>query len=188
MAASVQQKEPTMQRLALSAATALALIIPAVAQEPATAQATFMTTDGAEAGSVTLSQGEGGVTISGMLEGMTPGDHGFHFHETGNCDGATKFESAGKHFNPTEHKHGTENPEGPHAGDLPNVTADDTGMVMVELTTGLISLTEGDPAYVFDADGTALVIHAAPDDNVTDPSGNSGDRIACAVIEADNQP
>ena len=173
-----------MQKLTLSAAATLALILPALAQEPGTAMATFTTVDGMEAGSVTLTQGDGGVAVSGTIEGMTPGEHGFHFHETGNCDGTTKFESAGKHFNPTEHQHGLENPEGPHAGDLPNVTADDAGMVAVELTTNTVSLTEGEAGYVFDDDGTALVIHAAPDDNVTDPSGNSGDRVACAVIEA----
>ena len=172
----------------LSSALALALVLPAMAQEAGTAMATFTDAAGTEVGSVTLTQGQDGVTISGMLEGMTPGEHGFHFHETGDCDGASKFESAGKHFNPTAHKHGMENPEGPHAGDLPNVTADDTGMVMVELTSDMISLDEGDPAYVFDADGTALVIHAAADDNVTDPSGNSGDRVACAVIEANTAP
>ena len=172
----------------LSSALALALVLPAMAQEAGTAMATFIDAAGTEVGSVTLTQGGDGVTISGMLEGMTPGEHGFHFHETGDCDGASKFESAGKHFNPTAHKHGMENPEGPHAGDLPNVTADDTGMVMVELTSDTISLDEGDPAYVFDADGTALVIHAAADDNVTDPSGNSGDRVACAVIEANTAP
>ena len=172
----------------LSSALALALVLPAMAQEPGTAMATFTDAAGAEVGSVTLTQGETGVAISGMLEGMTPGEHGLHFHETGDCDGASKFESAGGHFNPTAHKHGMENPAGPHAGDLPNVTADDTGMVMVELESDMISLTEGDPAYVFDADGTALVIHAAVDDNVTDPSGNSGDRVACAVIEANTAP
>ena len=177
-----------MHKLTLSAAIALALVLPATAQEAQTATATFMNAEGTEVGAVTLTQGDGSVTVTGELTGMTPGEHGFHFHETGDCDGAAKFESAGGHFNPTEHKHGMENPEGPHAGDLPNVTADDAGMVMVDLTTDMISLTEGDPAYVFDADGTALVIHAAPDDNVTDPSGNSGDRVACAVIEADTQP
>jgi Cu-Zn family superoxide dismutase len=77
-----------------------------------------------------------------------------------------------------------ENPEGPHAGDLMNITAGEDGTVAVELTTDMISLAEGDdPASVFDDDGTALVVHADPDDMVTDPSGNSGDRIACAVIE-----
>ena len=81
-----------------------------------------------------------------------------------------------------------ENPEGPHAGDLPNVTAADDGSVTVDLTTDMISVTAGDPAYVFDADGSALVIHAGPDDNVTDPAGNSGDRLACAVIEANTAP
>jgi Cu-Zn family superoxide dismutase len=177
-----------MSRLALSAATALALTIPAVAQQPATATATFMDASGAQVGSVTLTQGDGSVTLAGDITGQTPGQHGFHFHQVGDCDGASGFESAGGHFNPTDHQHGLENPEGPHAGDLPNVTAGDDGAVAVDLTTDLISLTEGEPGYVFDEDGTALVIHAAADDNVTDPSGNSGDRVACAVIEADTQP
>lgn len=171
-------------KLALGALLSLSLAVPTIAQEPATAMATFMDAAGAEVGSVTITQGNGSVTITGELTGQTAGEHGFHFHENGNCDGASKFESAGKHFNPTDHKHGLENPDGPHAGDLPNVSAADDGTVAVDLTTDMISLTEGDPTYVFDADGTALVIHAAADDNVTDPSGNSGDRVACAVIEA----
>ena len=81
-----------MQRLALGAVTALALIVPAIAQEPATAMATFMDAQGAEVGSVTLTQDEGSVTITGSLIGQTGGQHGFHFHETGNCDGASGFE------------------------------------------------------------------------------------------------
>lgn len=177
-----------MQRLVLSAATTLALILPTMAQDSATAIANFMSTDGTEIGSVTLTQGDGTVTVSGELTGITPGQHGFHFHQTGDCDGAGGFESAGSHFNPTDHQHGLENPEGPHAGDLPNVTAAEDGTVAVDLTTDLISLAEGDPAYVFDDDGTALVIHADADDNMTDPSGNSGDRIGCAVIEAAPTP
>ncbi|SEQ02194.1 superoxide dismutase, Cu-Zn family [Devosia sp. YR412] len=177
-----------MQRLTLSAVAALALVIPAMAQDPGTAMATFIDAQGAEVGSVILAQGGSGVTIVGDLTDQTAGEHGFHFHETGSCDGATGFESAGGHFNPTTHQHGLENPEGPHAGDLPNVTAGEDGIVAVNLTTDTISLTEGDPAYVFDTDGTALVIHAGPDDNVTDPAGNSGDRMACAVIEANTVP
>ena len=177
-----------MQRLTLGAVAALALVVPAMAQDPGTAKATFMDAQGAEVGSVILAQGTSGVTIVGDLTGQTPGQHGLHFHMTGDCDGAGGFESAGGHFNPTEHQHGLENPDGPHAGDLPNVTAAADGTVTVNLTTETISLTEGDPAYVFDADGTALVIHAGPDDNVTDPAGNSGDRFACAVIEANTTP
>ena len=177
-----------MLRLTLGAVATLALVLPAMAQDPGAAKATFMNAEGAEVGSVTLAQGEDGVTIVGELTGQTAGQHGLHFHMTGDCDGASGFESAGGHFNPTEHKHGLENPEGPHAGDLPNVTAAADGTVAVNLTTQTISVTEGDPAYVFDADGTALVIHAGPDDNVTDPAGNSGDRVACAVIEANTTP
>ena len=179
-----------MHKLALTTALALAMIAPAHAAEPLPAMATavFMDLDGAELGSVTLTQRTAGVVITGELTGLKPGLHGIHFHETGNCDASTKFESAGKHFNPTDHKHGLDSPDGPHAGDLPNITAATDGTASIDLTTDRLSLKEGDPAYVFDADGTALVIHADVDDNVTDPSGNSGDRIACAVIEASTAP
>lgn len=129
-----------------------------------------------------MNQGEDGVTIVGNLTGIPAGEHGFHFHAVGDCDAAAAFESAGDHFNPAAHQHGLKNPEGPHAGDLPNVAAAEDGSVAINLTTDLISLTEGDPAYVFDTDGTALMLHADPDDMKTDPSGNSGDRIACAVV------
>ncbi|WP_172123677.1 MULTISPECIES: superoxide dismutase family protein [unclassified Devosia] len=173
-----------MRRLVLISAFALAAALPAQAQDTATAAATFIDASGNEVGSVTLTQDGDAVSIVGHVMDITPGEHGLHFHETGDCDASTAFESAGSHFNPTEHQHGTENPEGPHAGDLPNITADADGMADIELSTEMISLEEGDDAYVFDDDGTALVIHASADDYKTDPSGNSGDRIACAVIEA----
>ena len=172
----------------LTSAAILLLAIPASAQEAGSANATFIDVEGTNIGSVTLTQGDDGVAITGGLSGIAAGEHGFHFHAVGDCDPAGAFESAGGHFNPTEHQHGTENPEGPHAGDLPNVTAAADDTVAVDLSSNLISLTEGDPAYVFDADGTALMIHADPDDMKTDPSGNSGDRIACAVIEAPAAP
>jgi len=165
----------------LAPAAILFLTVPAYAQE---ATASFIDGEGTEIGRVTLTQGDGGVGIAGDLVGIPVGEHGFHFHTVGDCDPAGAFESAGGHFNPTDHQHGLENPQGSHAGDLPNVTGAQDGAMAVDLTTDMISLTEGDPAYVFDADGTALVVHADPDDMVTDPSGNSGDRIACAVIEA----
>lgn len=173
--------------LLMSAATLFAAI-PASAQEASSAIANFIDLDGIQIGSVTLTQGNEGIAISGDLSGITAGEHGFHFHAVGDCDPAAAFDTAGDHFNPTEHQHGMENPQGPHAGDLPNIAAAEDETVAVDLTTDMISLTEGDPAYVFDADGTALMIHANPDDMKTDPSGNSGDRVACAVIEAASAP
>lgn len=165
---------------ALSLATVLATG-PALSQE---ATATFIDTTGAEAGTVTLTQQDDGVHIQGSVMGLTPGDHGIHFHETGDCDSAAGFESAGGHFNPAGHQHGLENPQGVHAGDIPNLMAADDGTTGIDLVSDKIGLIEGSDGYVFDADGTALVIHADPDDQVTDPSGNSGDRLFCAVIEA----
>jgi Cu-Zn family superoxide dismutase len=98
----------------------------------------------------------------------------------GKCDGPD-FASAGGHFNPQSRQHGALNPQGPHAGDLPNITIGTDGKGRLESTTELISLLGG-ASVVFDADGSAIVIHAAPDDFRTDPTGNSGARIACGVI------
>jgi Cu/Zn superoxide dismutase len=173
-----------MHRLIGLSVISILLAAPAVAQE---ATGTFIDAQGAEIGTVTLSQGEGSVSISGEVTGLEPGERGIHFHEVGDCDASTQFESAGAHFNPMDHQHGLENPEGAHAGDLPNVTTDEDGTTPIALETDRISLNEGEDGYVFDADGTALVIHADADDQMTDPSGNSGDRAACAVIEAAGQ-
>jgi Cu/Zn superoxide dismutase len=112
------------------------------------------------------------------------GQHGIHFHAVGKCDGPD-FMTAGAHFNPTSKQHGAKSPQGPHLGDLPNLpidasTAAQSGYAAT-LTTKMVTLSAG-PASIFDADGTALVIHANPDDEMTDPSGNSGGRIACAVL------
>lgn len=165
---------------AISLATMLSAT-PALAQQ---ATATFMSVDGAEGGSVTLTQEDQGVRLAGAVAGLAPGAHGIHFHTTGDCDAATGFESAGGHFNPDGHQHGLENPDGAHAGDLPNLVAADDGTADIDLVSERITLVEGDPGYVFDTDGTALVIHADADDQKTDPSGNSGDRVFCAVLEA----
>lgn len=114
---------------------------------------------------------------------VTPGQHGIHFHAVGTCAGPD-FATAGSHFNPTARLHGAKNPQGPHAGDLPNLTVTTAaGGPTATLTTTAITLAGG-PTSIFDADGTALVIHANPDDEVTDPSGNSGGRVACAVLTA----
>jgi Cu-Zn family superoxide dismutase len=116
---------------------------------------------------------------------VQPGMHGLHFHAVGRCDGPD-FASAGGHFNPHGAQHGHGNPQGAHAGDLPNLIIDNRtrnrdGSYTFLASTDDITLSPG-PVSVLDADGTALVIHANPDDGMTDPAGNSGGRIACATI------
>jgi Cu-Zn family superoxide dismutase len=136
---------------------------------------------------VQLEQRANGVTVSVTLQGVDvvkPGEHGIHLHAVGKCDGPD-FTTAGGHFNPGGKKHGARNPEGPHAGDLPNLmvgpgSATQGGYAYQATATG-VTLATG-PASLFDGDGTALVIHANPDDHMTDPAGNSGGRVACAVL------
>lgn len=174
-----------MKRLAICLAT-LAFTAPALAQD-ATATANMMDLEGKSLGTLELTTVDGHVHISGALTGLPGGDHGIHIHETGDCDAAGKFESAGGHFNPTDNQHGMENPEGAHAGDLPNIAATaEGGGALVDITAESVTLGEGDNS-LFDADGSAIVVHADPDDYRSDPAGNSGDRIACGVIEAATQ-
>jgi superoxide dismutase, Cu-Zn family len=137
---------------------------------------------GQSVGGARIEQDGDGVRISIRVTGLTPNqEHGFHFHETGRCD-PPSFESAGGHFNPTGHQHGFENPQGPHAGDLPNLRANAEGVADTTFTVTAISLTANVQNSIVDADGTALMVHARPDDYRTDPSGNSGDRIACGAV------
>jgi Cu-Zn family superoxide dismutase len=172
-----------MKQILMGMALALALTGSAMAQNSA-ATANVMGLDGKSLGTLTLTTMEGHVHISGELTGLPGGDHAIHIHENGDCDAATKFDSAGGHFNPTSHQHGKENPEGPHAGDLPNITATaEGGGALVDLLVDSVTLGEGDRS-LFDVDGSSIVVHTDPDDYKSDPSGNSGDRIACGVIEA----
>jgi len=148
-----------------------------------TAVAALQDAEGNAVGEATFTQVADGVTIQVALQGLAiaaAGEHGIHLHTTGAC--TPDFEAAGPHFNPTGAQHGTDNPGGPHAGDLPNLAIDAAGNGTYEATTDLATLGEGENSLL-DADGSAIVIHADPDDMITDPSGNSGDRIACGVIE-----
>ena len=136
---------------------------------------------GETVGTVTAWETEGGVGLRLQAAGLPHGVHGIHVHAVGRCEGP-KFESAGPHWNPASRKHGLSNPAGPHGGDLPNVTVAANGTLSATLSVPAASLSAG-AGSLLDADGAALVLHAAADDNVTDPSGNSGDRIACAVLQ-----
>jgi Cu-Zn family superoxide dismutase len=128
-------------------------------------------------GTVRAWQTAGGVSFHISASGLPHGLHGIHVHGVGRCD-PPDFASAGPHWNPAARKHGLNNPAGPHAGDLPNVEVAANGVLSATVTVPGATM-----ASLLDADGAALVIHAQADDNVTDPSGNSGARIACAVIQ-----
>jgi Cu-Zn family superoxide dismutase len=138
---------------------------------------------GAPIGTVRAWQTAGGVTFRIDASGLPHGVHGIHVHSVGRCE-PPDFQTAGAHWNPAAKKHGFNNPAGPHAGDLPNVTVAANGVLGETVTLSGATLTgpPGTPGALIDADGSALVIHAAADDYMTDPSGNSGARIACAVL------
>jgi Cu-Zn family superoxide dismutase len=135
---------------------------------------------GESVGSAVFREEAGRVRIVVQARGVTPGRHGIHVHSVGRCE-PPAFQSAGDHFNPLGKKHGLENPEGAHAGDLPDLEADASGRVQYVAVTDRLTLAAG-PTSVFDTDGSAVVIHAKADDQRTDPSGNSGDRILCGLL------
>lgn len=150
--------------------------------KPATlATGAFATSAGAAAGTASVvPAANGNPLLRVKVSGLPAGVHGIHIHTVGKCDGPA-FTSAGGHLNPSGHQHGKDNPAGSHLGDLPNITVDGhgNGELAQALTVDAATLR----AQLADADGAAVVIHAAPDDYRTDPSGNSGARIACAVLK-----
>lgn len=142
---------------------------------------TIINTDGEAIGNAELEQKSDGISIRLEASNLPPGKHGFHIHEYGVCE-APAFESAGGHFNPTDAKHGFDNPEGPHAGDLPNIEVTPEGTVSTTVLADMVTLEKGKENSLLKEGGTSLVIHSDPDDYKTDPAGNSGERIACGVI------
>lgn len=143
------------------------------------ATAVLINFNGQNIGSVEIAQNGTALMFRANVLEQSAGEHGIHLHTTGKCE-APGFTTAGGHLNPTAHQHGSLNPAGPHAGDLPNIVVRQDGSGMIE---GPLTGTAADlVASVFDTDGTAIVLHAGPDDYKTDPSGNSGGRIACGVL------
>jgi len=145
-------------------------------------ETTILSATGKVIGSAELTETSTGVRVRLLLKGLEPGEKAIHFHEVGKCE-QPDFKTAGGHVNPTDKQHGFNNPKGYHGGDLPNMKVPENGEVDTEITTPLLTLEKGKANSLLDEDGSALVIHEKADDYVTDPAGNSGDRIACGVVK-----
>ncbi|WP_137864047.1 MULTISPECIES: superoxide dismutase family protein [unclassified Sphingomonas] len=142
------------------------------------AQADLKMADGTDVGKAIAEEVDGSIRVMVEVHGLTRGVHGTHVHTVGKCEGPD-FASAGGHWNPTAHQHGKDNPMGPHAGDMPNLSVGEDGRDRT-----IFVLPGGTYAGLMDEDGAALVVHANADDYKTDPTGNSGGRIACGVFHA----
>lgn len=167
-----------LKSLGLIAASILAVVL----SQPASAElanAALKDKTGKTIGGVDLAQTPAGVLLKVTVKGVEPGEHAFHVHAVGKCE--APFDSADGHFNPGGHKHGMMSGAA-HAGDMPNLHVPQSGELVVEILNPAITLEKGKPNSVFDADGSAVAIHAKADDYKSDPAGNAGERIACGVI------
>jgi Cu-Zn family superoxide dismutase len=144
------------------------------------ARADIKNAEGKSVGTASLRGTKDGVLMTLNVKGLPEGLHAVHIHSVGKCEGPA-FTSAGPHFNPMNKKHGLKNPAGPHAGDLPDMYVERNGAGRYEVLLDSVTLGSGETS-IFDADQSAIIIHVTADDNITDPTGNSGDRIACGVI------
>ena len=163
----------------LLAAAGTAALLPLAAQAAEVAVADLVGADGQPRGQVTLTEGPNGVLVQVRAANLTVGEHGFHIHETGEC--APDFSAAGGHYNPGGAGHGLMHPEGPHAGDLPNIHAGATGSARADVFTDAVTLAEGADNTLFDADGSAIIVHESPDSYGAE--AGAGGREACGVIE-----
>lgn len=178
-----------MHRIAntLGAAVLTVVLPAAVAAQTAsggaqglTAKADLKDAKGRSIGQAQLSESPNGVLVRVSLKGAPAGEHAFHIHETGKCE--PPFKTAGGHFNPAKKQHGFLNPQGAHGGDLPNINVPSSGQLDFEFFAHGVTLGAGSNSLL-DQDGSALVLHAKPDDYRSDPAGNAGDRVACGVVQ-----
>jgi Cu-Zn family superoxide dismutase len=171
----------TTRLVKIGIAVAMLLAIASVPAAAQSASATLKSADGKDVGTAQLTQTPSGVLINLSVKGLPAGEHAFHVHAVGKCE--PPFTTAGGHFNPAGKKHGMMAAEGHHAGDMPNLHIPVSGELTIEVVNADITLDKGKPNSVFDADGSAVVIHAGKDDYKTDPTGDAGGRIACGVIQ-----
>ncbi|MEQ8344727.1 MAG: superoxide dismutase family protein [Sneathiellaceae bacterium] len=173
----------TVLQIAVLGFALTAAVAQAQAEDPKAVSANMINTSGDLVAKVSLERVAQGTHVVLSGNGLPPGIHAFHIHETGTCDPADGFKSAGGHFNPGGTQHGWNNPAGHHAGDLPNVHVGENGVAAVEVFMAVDVLAAG-TGNLLDADGAAMVMHQGADDYASDPAGAAGDRIACGVIKA----
>jgi Cu-Zn family superoxide dismutase len=176
----MKTSNPILRMLAFIAAVSALGLPRAFAADNTDVHVELKNAQGEKVGTAVLSPVSDGVKVRLRLTHVEPGKHGIHFHEKGSCVGPD-FKSAGGHLNPEHKEHGLENPKGHHAGDLPNLDVSRSGTVKTEFVTHDVTLGSGANSLLR-PEGTALVIHAKADDQMTSPAGASGDRVVCGVI------
>jgi len=174
------KRKESMMRWAIAGVLAVFIAGPSQAAGGDLA-APIIDNNGTVVGEIRARKASGGVLLDVRVKGLPPGRHGMHFHAVGDCSDHAQFQAAGPHVDPNKRPHGFLHPQGPHEGNLPNLVVHADGTAEVELYSHLVRLDEG-PAALLDADGSSLIIHAEPDDHLTQPIGGSGARIACAVL------